>query len=116
MKEPTSTIQAHVQPLFVTRFAQCIAGVLSGFDRLPLRGTLRHLFQPTLMEAYLNVCPILIKHFGTFAHGLTARIKAAACASAERAARLFRYWTSSQISKETLGRQIAPRGRRRPTP
>ena len=55
-----------------------MTGVLSGFDRLRLRGTLRHLFQPTVMEAYLNACRILIKDFGTFAQGLTARIKAAA--------------------------------------
>jgi len=44
-----------------------MTGVLSGFDRLRLCGTLRHLFQPTVMEAYLNACRILIKDFGTFA-------------------------------------------------
>ena len=38
---------------------------MSGFDRLRLRGTLRHLFQPTVMEAYLNACRVLIKDFGT---------------------------------------------------
>ena len=84
-----------------------MTGVLSGFDRLRLRGTLRHLFQPTVMEAYLNACRILIKDFGTFAQGLTARIKAAAYATAEQAGRPFRFLPSSQISKEALARQIA---------
>lgn len=84
-----------------------MTGVLSGFDRLRLRGTLRHLFQPTVMEAYLNACRILIKDFGTFAQGLTARIKAAAYASAEQAGRPFRYLASSQLSKEALAREIA---------
>ena len=55
---------------------------MSGFDRLRLRGTLRHLFLPTVMEACLNAGRILIKDFGAFAQGLTARIKTAAYASA----------------------------------
>ena len=84
-----------------------MTGVLSGFDRLRLRGTLRHLFQPTVMEAYLNACRVLIKDFGTFAQGLTARLKAAAYASAEQAGRPFRYLPRSQVSKEALARQIA---------
>ena len=80
---------------------------MSGFDRLRLRGTLRHLFQPTVMEAYLNACRVLIKDFGTFAQGLTARIKAAAHATAQQSGRPFRYLSSSQTSKEALARQIA---------
>lgn len=84
-----------------------MTGVLSGFDRLRLRGTLRHLFQPTVMEAYLNAGRVLIKDFGTFAQSLTARIKATAYATAEQAGRPFRYLANSQISKEALARQIA---------
>ena len=80
---------------------------MSGFDRLRLRGTLRHLFQPTVMEAYLNACRVLIKDFGTFAQGLTARVKAAAYATAEQAARPFRYLPNNQTSKEDLARQVA---------
>lgn len=80
---------------------------MSGFDRLRLRGTLRHLFQPTVMEAYLNACRVLIKNFGDFAQGLTTRIKAAAYAAAQEAGRPFRYLPSSRISKEELARQIA---------
>jgi len=107
MKSQTSPILTSVPPAFLTRFGHSITAVLSGFDRLRLRGTLRHLFQPTVMEAYLNACRILIKDFGTFAQGLTARIKAAAYASAEQAGRPFRFLPSSQISKEALARQIA---------
>ena len=107
MNEQTSPTVAGVPPAFINRFGNSITGVLSGFDRLRLRGTLRHLFQPTVMEAYLNACRVLIKDFGTFAQGLTARIKAAAYAQAEQAGRPFRYLSSSQISKEDLARQIA---------
>ena len=107
MKQQTSPTVTSVPPAFLNRFSHSLTGVLSGFDRLRLRGTLRHLFQPTVMEAYLNACRILIKDFGTFAQGLTARIKAAAYATAEQAGRPFRYLPSSQTSKEALARQIA---------
>src|SRR5580700_2402399 len=105
MNRQTSSNGAGVPPVFLNRFGPSITGVLSGFDRLRLRGTLRHLFQPTVMEAYLNACRVLIKDFGDFAQGLTARIKAAAYATAEQAGRPFRYLPSSQVSKEALARQ-----------
>ncbi len=65
MKSQTSPTVTGVPPTFLNRFSDSITGVLSGFDRLRLRGTLRHLFQPTVMEAYLNACRVLIKDFGT---------------------------------------------------
>lgn len=107
MNSQTLPTVAGIPPAFLNRFRDSITGVLSGFDRLRLRGTLRHLFQPTVMEAYLNACRVLIKDFGTFAQNLTARVKAAAYAAAENAGRPFRYLSSSQISKEELARQIA---------
>src|SRR6266545_6325958 len=104
MKTNTSSSPGSVPDVFLSKFGSDIQGAISGFDRLRLRGTLRHLFQPTVMEAYLNACRVLIKDFGTFAQGLTARIKAAAYASAEQAGRPFRYLSSSQVSKEALAR------------
>jgi hypothetical protein len=107
MNQQTLSNGAGVPPVFLNRFGASMTGVLSGFDRLRLRGTLRHLFQPTVMEAYLNACRVLIKNFGDFAQGLTTRLKSAAYAAAEEAGRPFRYLASSQISKEELARQIA---------
>jgi hypothetical protein len=107
MNSQTSPTVTGDPPAFLNRFSDSITGILSGFDRLRLRGTLRHLFQPTVMEAYLSACRVLIKDFGTFAQSLTARIKAAAYAAAEQAGRPFRYLPSSQTSKEALARQIA---------
>jgi hypothetical protein len=106
MNTQTSSVDAGVPPAFLNRFGSSIIGVLSGFDRLRLRGTLRHLFQPTVMEAYLNACRVLIKDFKSLAEDLTGRIKAAAYDSAQKAGRPFRYLPSSQISKEQLARQI----------
>jgi hypothetical protein len=106
MNTRTSSVDTGVPPAFLNRFGASILGILSGFDRLRLRGTLRHLFQPTVMEAYLNACRVLIKDFKSLAEDLTARIKAAAYASADKAGRPFRYLPTSQISKEELARQI----------
>jgi len=107
MKQQTSPIVTGVPPAFLNRFGNFIAGVLSGFDRLRLRGALRPLFQPTVMEAYRNACPVLIKDFGSFAQGLSGRIKAAAWAAAGQAGRPFRCLPRSQTGKEDLARQIA---------
>jgi hypothetical protein len=49
---------------FIQKQAPCIQGVLAGFDRLRLRGTLRQLYCPQVREAYLNACRVLIKDFG----------------------------------------------------
>src|SRR4051812_1600568 len=109
MNTQTSSVDAGVPPAFLNRFGSSIIGVLSGFDRLRLRGTLRHLFQPTVMEAYLNACRVLIKDFKSLAQDLTGRIKAAAYASAESAGRPFHFLPSSQVSKEALAREIIAR-------
>ena len=67
MNPQTSPTLTGVPPAFLNRCGSSLTAVLSGFDHLRLRGTLRHLFQPTVMEAYLNACRILIKDFGPFA-------------------------------------------------
>jgi hypothetical protein len=107
MKPFTSASPGNVPDVFLSKFGSGIQGAISGFDRLRLRGTLRHLFQPTVMEAYLNACRVLIKDFGRFAEGITNRIKAAVYAAAEKKQRPYRYLPSSQLSKEQVAKQIA---------
>jgi DNA-binding HxlR family transcriptional regulator len=94
---------------FLDRFGSQISGVLCGFDRLRLRGTLRYLFQPSVMEAYLNASRILIKDFGVFAQKITDRVKAAAYQAAELAGRPVLYLNSNQRSKEDIAREVARR-------
>jgi hypothetical protein len=94
---------------FVPKHASCIQGVLCGFDRLRLRGTLRQLYGPQVMEAYLNACHILIKDFGPLVERTTKAVKDKARALAEKAGRAFLFVPSSQTSKEDLARKIAAR-------
>jgi hypothetical protein len=86
-----------------------MSGVLEGFDRLRLRGTLRQLYRASVMEAYLNAKRVLIKDFGALAERTTESVKAAAGAFAERWQRPVEYVASSQRSKEELAREIARR-------
>lgn len=103
----TTTPATGVPLGFYNRFGSQILGTLSGFDRLRLRGTLRHLFQPTVMEAYLNACGVLIKDFGTFAQKLSAQVRAATYQLAESCGRPLEYLSSNQRSKEQIAKQIA---------
>jgi hypothetical protein len=92
---------------FLSKFGQTVTGILSGFDRVRFRGTLRLLFQPAAMERYLNSSGVLIKEFKNFAEGITAKLKAAAYRAAAVASRPAHYLADSQLSKEDYARQIA---------
>jgi hypothetical protein len=80
--------------------------MLSGFDRLRLKGCLPQLYCPQTMDAYLTVKKVLYKEFKEFAQNLTDRIKMASLRIAEVAGRPFRYLGSSNIRKETLAREL----------
>jgi len=49
--------------MFTTRYGSKIAGILSGFDRLIFRGTLRQLSHANGLEGYLKWAGILLKDF-----------------------------------------------------
>jgi len=98
-----------VSNAFIHKHGSWILGVLSGFDRLRLRGTLRQLYGPQVMEAYLNACHILIKDFGQLVERTTKAVKDKARALAQKAGRPFLFVPSSQTSKEDLARKIAGR-------
>lgn len=94
---------------FVTQHDQHVTGVLSGFDRLRLMGTLRPLYQPSLMQRYLIRAGVLLKDFAAFASGWTERVRAAAHQLAERQQRLLTYLHASSARKELLAREVVRR-------
>jgi hypothetical protein len=96
---------------FSNKFGSFIKAVLGGFDRLRLCGTLRPLFTPEWMYAYLCAAKVLLKDFGKHAQALTERVCQSARGAAERAGRPYLYLRSSQLSKEALIEQIVRRDR-----
>jgi hypothetical protein len=107
MKNQSPSPGHGVPEAFLRKFGDRITGCVSGFDRLRFRGTLRLLYKPNSMEAYLATCGVLIKHFKGFAEGVTRRIKALAFKATEQQGRPVQYLNRSEISKEDLARDIA---------
>jgi hypothetical protein len=109
MQNQTAPIPHGVPEDFYRKFGRYVTAVLSGFDRIRFRGTLRMLFNPAKMDLYLGCCGVLLKEFGSFAEQMTARVKEAAYQTARKAGRPVQYLNSGAISKEELARQIAQR-------
>ena len=106
MKTKHSATPNDTPNAFVAQHQADVIGVVSGLDRLRLKGSLPQLYHPRTMDAYLEVKKILFKDFKDFAVDLTQRIKAAALRMAEIAQRPFEYLRSCQTRKETLVREL----------
>lgn len=94
---------------FIAKHEKDICGVLSGFDRLVFRGTLRSLASSRGMDRYLGVNRILLKDFGQHAEQASQQLKRASLAEAQRRGRPVKYLYSSRICKEEVAREIAAR-------
>ena len=62
---------------FIANHSDDITGVLSGFDRLVLRGTIRTLAFTNGLMRLLWERQVLLKNFGDYANGLTTQLKEA---------------------------------------
>jgi hypothetical protein len=98
---------------FTSKFGGVIHAVLAGFDRLRWCGSLRPLFTPNGMYAYLCAAKVLLRDFAEHAPALTDEVCQAARQAAERAGRpyLYLYLRSSQVNKEDCIEQIVRRDR-----
>ena len=96
---------------FIANHADNITGVLSGFDRLVFRGTIRQIAFPDGLMRLLWKRQVLLKDFGDYALALTAQLKEASCRSAKDSGRPIEYLRSSRASKEDVARKIAQRDR-----
>lgn len=92
---------------FIQRHGQVVDGILNGFDRLRLRGTLRNLCYPEGMSRHLFRADVLLKHFKAYAMSVTDKIRRATERVVEAAERPLKYLVSSSISKEQVARKIA---------
>lgn len=101
--EKTLTSQTNDVPHpFIQRHQADVIGVLHGWDRLRLQGTLRSLYHSSVMEYYLRRAGVLWKDFKTFATGLTDRVRQAGAALATQHQRPMIYLRSSRTDKEAL--------------
>jgi hypothetical protein len=96
---------------FMHQFAGQVTGVLSGFDRLVFRGTLRSLCHAGGVVGLMLNRGVRFVDFGRFANGQSETLKKASLQAASDAGRPIRYLSSSRWSKESIARGIAERDR-----
>lgn len=94
---------------FLQNHAQDVIGVLSGFDRLVFRGTIRQLAYLDGMRTYLSTRKVLLKDFGKHVQVMTKTLKDAVTAAVEKLNRPVVYLQSSAVRKEDVARKIAER-------
>jgi hypothetical protein len=94
---------------FLEKHAQNIIGVLSGWDRIVFRGTLRLVANLAGMYSYLAQRRILLKDFKEYAQTKTAALIEASVAKAQQAGRPNQYLSSARTDKERIARDLAAR-------
>jgi hypothetical protein len=94
---------------FLSRHQESIVGVLSGFDRMIFRGTLRAISYVNGMDIFLSVNKILLKDFSSFVQKQSARLKRHAEDYAARHGRPYLYVASASASKEQIAKGIMQR-------
>lgn len=94
---------------FIQKHAASVIGVLSGFDRLVFRASLRRIAYVAGMTLFLNVRRILFKNFGRYVQDTSDRLKEVSFQAARKLNRPVQYLPSSDDDKETVARAIAKR-------
>lgn len=93
---------------FVARHAELVTGVLSGWDRVRLQGTLRSLYMPEIMQTYLWNAQVRWTQFKAHVCEVTDHIRTAAAQAAADAGRPMIY-LRGRAKKEPLIEQIRQR-------
>ena len=94
---------------FIAKYQNELNGVLTGFDRLVLRGCLRSLVYAQGMDKCRTLNGVLLKDFGRYAEKASARLEEASLAEARQMGRPIEYLRSSRTDKDALARKIAER-------
>jgi hypothetical protein len=96
---------------FLQRHADSVTGMLSGFDRVRFRGTVRILANVSGLLSLMSHLSVLLKDFAGFAMELSEKLRLASSAAALEAGRPLRYLASSQTCKEDVALGIARQDR-----
>lgn len=87
---------------FLQRHGEKVTGVISGWDRLRLQGSLRALYMREIMEMYLWRAKVLWKDFKGHVCEVTEHIRESAALLAEESGRPLLYLRGSALRKEAL--------------
>src|SRR5579872_2747976 len=99
----------HTMKRFLRTHADQIKGVLSGFDRMRFRGTLRWLAYAQGMKKFLDHIHVLLKDFKAYVQHVTDQVRERTEKLAQDHGRPLIYLDGSPVSKEERARDIARR-------
>jgi hypothetical protein len=74
MKTKSSRHHGRGVELFLAQHGADVTGVIAGFDRLPLRASLRDLYPPSFLFRHLCNAGVLLKNFGAYTLVLVGKI------------------------------------------
>ena len=94
---------------FTKKHDRDMIGVLSGWDRIRFRGTIRMLAYANGLFGWLCDQGVLLKNFKSYSLNLTATLKDSVLAVAQAAGKTVKYLSSSSLSKEDLVRELLRR-------
>jgi len=100
-------LRRNTMETFLHKYSADVTGVLNGFDRLVLRGTLRKIVYPDGMKGYLHAQGVLLKEFGKHVQRVSTELKEASTGVASENSRQVIYLESSRTSKEAVAREAA---------
>src|SRR5215218_6532478 len=92
---------------FIQRFGSKISGVLSGFDRVRFRGTLRRIANLRGLGSFLYERRVLLKDFTSWAKGLSNTVTDATKRLAEIEQLPIHYLNSSALRKEQVAQEVS---------
>src|SRR5258708_18118027 len=99
----------HTMKRFLRTHADQIKGVLSGFDRMRFRGTLRWLAYAQGMKKFLDHIHVFLKDFKAYVQHVTHQVRERTEKLAQDHGRPLIYLDGSPASQEERARDIAPR-------
>jgi hypothetical protein len=91
---------------FLEKHQEMIIGILNGFDRLIIKGTLRNLAHTGGMIDFLWRVGVLLKNFGSYVEQTTMMLKEASLQEANRLNRPIVYLPTSGDDKNKIAREI----------
>lgn len=94
---------------FIQRHQKDVIGVVSGFDRMRFRGTLRSICYAEGVDRFLGRVGVRYKEYKAFALGLSERLVEHGRQVAQQAGRPFEYVPSSKEDKQARVQRIAER-------
>lgn len=92
---------------FIQQYGSEISSILSGWDRLTMRGSLRRISYPIGMTDFLFKTETPMKAFGQYANSVSKSLVEASCKTAVSRNRPVQYVGLAKTSKDEMAREVA---------